>query len=130
MAQESAASLEYSDEPLSEPEPEILGYLVEGLTDREIANCLRLAPRTIKWYNSQLYRKLGGSNRREAAQRAHALGLLHRDEDTADSTARHNLTARTTPSIGRQFELQSIAWLIADPPRCGFSRQVALLIRS
>ena len=43
------------------------------------------------------------------------MGLLHRDEDAADSTARHNLTARTTPFIGRRHELQAIAQLIADP---------------
>jgi len=63
-------------EPLSEREIEILKFLVEGLTNREIAHRLHLAYQTVKGYNSEIYGKLGVKTRDEAVERARALGLL------------------------------------------------------
>ncbi len=48
-------------EPLTSREREILGLLADGLTNREIADRLYLSHETIKWYNKQLYGKLGVS---------------------------------------------------------------------
>lgn len=103
-------------EPLTEREQEILSCLVEGLSNREIANRLHLAYRTVRWYNSQIYSKLGVNNREDAVERAQVLGLLETTTDRPpDFQARHNLPQPTTPFIGRQRELADLAALLAQP---------------
>jgi two-component system response regulator DevR len=52
---------------LSEQERRILGYLAEGLTNRQIAEAMFLAEKTIKNYVSNLLMKLGMHRRTEAA---------------------------------------------------------------
>lgn len=47
------------EEPLSSRELEIVRLLAVGLSNREIAQKLILNPETIKWYNEQIYGKLG-----------------------------------------------------------------------
>ena len=59
-------------EPLTEREQEILLCLAEGLSNQEIAKRLHLAEKTIRWYNSQIYSKLGVSNRASAVEQAPA----------------------------------------------------------
>ena len=100
-------------EPLTEREQEILTYLVEGLSNHEIAHKLHLALRTVKWYNSHIYSKLGVNNRDDAVIRAQELGLAVPSNKL--TTGRHNLPHQTTPFIGRQQELADLARLIADP---------------
>ncbi len=63
-------------EPLTQREREILGLLADGLTNREIADRLYLSHETVKWYNKQLYGKLGVSNRTQAASRAQEPGFI------------------------------------------------------
>jgi DNA-binding NarL/FixJ family response regulator len=63
-------------EPLSEREEEILGLLAQGLTNREIADRLSLAPGTVKNYVTAVLQKLGVRDRTQAAIRARELGLL------------------------------------------------------
>ncbi len=63
-------------EPLSEREQEILALLAQGLSNREIAERLILAPGTVKNYVTTLLQKLGARDRTQAALRAHELGLL------------------------------------------------------
>ena len=63
-------------EPLSKREKEILARLSAGLSDQQIANELYLSLNTVKWYNRQIYDKLGVSNRAQAVVQARALGLL------------------------------------------------------
>jgi DNA-binding CsgD family transcriptional regulator len=53
--------------PLSPSEREMLGLLVEGLTNREIAHRLYLAESTVKRRLSATFRRLGVGSRREAA---------------------------------------------------------------
>jgi DNA-binding CsgD family transcriptional regulator len=48
---------------LSEREQAILRLLAEGLSDRQIAQELFLSLNTVKWYNRQIYSKLGASSR-------------------------------------------------------------------
>ncbi|UCG22983.1 MAG: hypothetical protein JSW55_12490, partial [Chloroflexota bacterium] len=67
---------EFSLEPLTQREMEILRLLAEGLSNREIAQELVLAQGTVKWYNKQLYSKLGVHSRSEAVDRAREIGLL------------------------------------------------------
>ena len=114
MADRSAGTDRLS-ESLTEREQEILICLVDGLTNREIAERLHLAHRTIKWYNAQIYSKLGVSNREEAITLAAARGLLAHVPDTAEPVTRNNLPIQPTPFIGRQHELGQIVSLLADP---------------
>jgi predicted ATPase/class 3 adenylate cyclase len=67
---------DYSLEPLTQREIEILRLLAEGLSNREIAQELVLAQGTVKWYNKQLYSKLGVHSRSEAVAKAREIGLL------------------------------------------------------
>jgi ATP/maltotriose-dependent transcriptional regulator MalT len=102
-------------EPLTEREQEILTSLAEGLSNQEIANRLHLALRTVKWYNSQIYSKLGVGSREEAVEKAQGLGLLARLPDAEALEGKHNLPSQTTPFIGRQQELADIKVLLAKP---------------
>jgi LuxR family maltose regulon positive regulatory protein len=63
-------------EPLSERELEVLHLIALGLTNKEIAEQLFIAPGTVKAHTSTIYRKLDVSNRTEAAARARELGIL------------------------------------------------------
>jgi len=63
-------------------EQEVLILLAERLTNREIANRLHLAERTVKDYVGKILSKLYGKNRREAVGRAKAMGLLNSDQKT------------------------------------------------
>jgi DNA-binding NarL/FixJ family response regulator len=54
---------------LSERENDIAALLVEGRTNREIAEQLILSPETVKDYVGRIMRKLGASNRVEAVSR-------------------------------------------------------------
>jgi serine/threonine-protein kinase PknK len=48
-----------SPDPLNEREKEILRQLSTGLSDQQIAGELFLSLNTVKWYNRQIYSKLG-----------------------------------------------------------------------
>lgn len=63
-------------EPLSERELEVLHLLVEGLTNQQIAEKLFVVIGTIKKHTSNIYGKLGVSNRTQAVARARELNLL------------------------------------------------------
>ena len=63
-------------EPLSERELEVLGLLAERLSDKEIAERLRISPLTVRRHSVNLYQKLHVNSRRQAVVRAQALGLL------------------------------------------------------
>lgn len=61
---------------LSGREHEVLGYLAQGLSTKEIARELKLSPETIKDHLVRLYDKLDAHNKVEALERARALGFL------------------------------------------------------
>ena len=63
-------------EPLNERELQILKYMAAGLSDREIAEGLYLSINTVKWYDRQIYSKLGVHRRGEAVAEGRKLGLL------------------------------------------------------
>jgi pimeloyl-ACP methyl ester carboxylesterase/DNA-binding CsgD family transcriptional regulator len=75
-----------SPDQLTRREKDILARLSGGLTDQQIAAELFLSPNTIRWYNRQIYSKLGVSNRTQAIAHARSLGVLER-EPVPTSTA-------------------------------------------
>ena len=54
-------------EPLTERERVVLSLVALGLTNKEIADSLHLARATVKAHVSSILRKLGASNRTQAA---------------------------------------------------------------
>jgi DNA-binding NarL/FixJ family response regulator len=60
---------------LNERERDILEQVTAGRTNRQIAAQLMLSERTIKYYLTHVYRKLGVAGRKEAADFAHEHGL-------------------------------------------------------
>lgn len=63
-------------EPLSERELEILRLVARGLTNREIALRVSLAPGTVKNYVTSILGKIGARDRTQAAVRARELNLI------------------------------------------------------
>lgn len=57
-------------------ELEIIQLLAQGLTNNEIASHLHLSQETVRWYNKQIFEKLGAANRTQAVQRASEQNLL------------------------------------------------------
>jgi pimeloyl-ACP methyl ester carboxylesterase/DNA-binding CsgD family transcriptional regulator len=70
---------------LTEREIEILERLAVGLSAQQIADDLFLSSNTVRWYNRQIYTKLGVSNRTQAITQARALGLLDPKQTPASS---------------------------------------------
>jgi DNA-binding NarL/FixJ family response regulator len=56
-------------------EREIVRDIAAGLTNKEIANHLRLRETTVKWYIARMLRRTG------AANRAALVELFHREDD-------------------------------------------------
>lgn len=61
---------------LTPREREVLALLAEGLSDKQIARRLGVAPATVKRHNANLYGKLEVSSRTQALARARELALL------------------------------------------------------
>jgi predicted ATPase/DNA-binding CsgD family transcriptional regulator len=112
----------------NERELEVLRLIAEGWSNREIADELIISVNTVRWYNKQIYSKLGVHSRTLAIARARDMGLLAIDssgpaaavaeqEPTVQPAPvlRHNLPAQLTPFIGRQRELNELADLLTDP---------------
>jgi pimeloyl-ACP methyl ester carboxylesterase/DNA-binding CsgD family transcriptional regulator len=62
--------------PMNKREREILERLAAGLSDQQIADDLFLSLHTVKWYNRQIFSKLGVGSRTQAITKARALGLI------------------------------------------------------
>lgn len=65
---------------LNKREQEILAQLSAGLSDQQIADQLFLSLHTVKWYNRQIYSKLGVSGRMQAITTARTLGLFEAND--------------------------------------------------
>src|SRR5215469_4471559 len=57
---------ELAPDALNQRETEIVRRLASGLFDQQIADDLYLSVNTVKWYNRQIYSKLGVSSRTQA----------------------------------------------------------------
>jgi LuxR family maltose regulon positive regulatory protein len=63
-------------EPLSEREIEVLSLIAEGLSNRQVAQRLVISPNTVRVHTSNIYGKLGVTNRTQAVAKARGLGIL------------------------------------------------------
>jgi DNA-binding NarL/FixJ family response regulator len=63
-------------DPLTPREIDVLRLMVEGLTNRAIANILDLSPGTVKGYVQTILKKLNASDRTQAAVKAIRTGLV------------------------------------------------------
>src|SRR5947209_5293900 len=123
-------------EGLGEREIEVIRWLAEGLSDREIAERMVMTINTVKWYNRQIYSKLGVGNRTQAVARSRTLHLLERDDEVNPSfkaifpAPKHSLPVETTRFIGRKREKGVIKRLLdsthlltlVGPPGTGKTR--------
>lgn len=69
--------------PLTEREREVLGLLVEGLHNREIAERLVISIRTVERHCDSLYTKLGVGSRTEAVVKALSLEIVEAPDELA-----------------------------------------------
>jgi predicted ATPase/DNA-binding CsgD family transcriptional regulator len=98
---------------LTDREKQILQALAEGSADKQIADDLFLSSNTIRWYNRQIYSKLGVSNRTQAVAYAQEHGLLRTAVSVAQfSVPNHSLPSQNTPFIGRQREIAEVVELL------------------
>jgi len=67
--------LDQLPEPLSEQEIRVLGLIVAGKTNREIADELVISVGTAKWHVHNILQKLGVNNRSQAIARTRELGF-------------------------------------------------------
>lgn len=95
---------------LTTREREILRCLAERLSNQEIADRLYLSLKTVKWYNTQIFEKLGVANRAAAIRQFEAAARTH-----AATPLKTNLPNQATPFVGRDSELRDLAALLADP---------------
>ena len=63
-------------EPLTPREIEVLEQLVEGLSNKTIANRLGISDQTVKFHVAAICGKLGAANRTDAVRRAIRRGLV------------------------------------------------------
>ncbi len=87
LALRQAAALETTGsynpvEVLTLREQEILGLIIDGLPNKEIAQRLTFTVGTVKWYVTQIFKKLGVRSRVQAIVRARELDLIQRHSDS------------------------------------------------
>jgi non-specific serine/threonine protein kinase len=108
----------YSGDTLTAREQEILRLVALGLSNRDIAEELVVAPETIRWYTKQIYSKLGVHGRIPALVRAKELGLLEEaavkteTETPLQQPLNYTLPSPPTPLIGRSQEIAEVKRLM------------------
>ncbi len=73
--------------PLTRREAEILALAAEGRSNAQLARALWVTEQTVKFHLSNIYRKLGVSNRTEASRWAQRHGLISLDSPLRPETA-------------------------------------------
>lgn len=71
-------------EQLTMREHEILNFIADGLSNKEVADTLVIAVSTVKWHIRQLYGKLGVRSRVQAIVRARELNLIRTSDNDDD----------------------------------------------
>jgi len=85
-------------EPLSARELDVLGRLVDGSTNKEIANNLSISPNTVKVHLSNIFKKLDVSSRTEAITVAIQKGLITVNGDEEEVSQPSNQADEQTSS--------------------------------
>ncbi len=102
-----------------ERELEILGLMAEGYSNVAIGEKLFITKETVRWYNKQIYSKLGTSRRTEAIAKAQRLGLIGSTTPVETTTSlairKDNLPVISTPFLGRNSEIAAITELLNQP---------------
>ncbi len=62
--------------PLSQKESQILRYVGQGMTYKELAELLTISPHTVHTHIKNIYEKLQARDRRDALQRARKIGII------------------------------------------------------
>lgn len=119
-------------EPFSHREVEILGLISDGLSNYEISQKLLLSLETIKWYNKQIYTKLGVNSRTKAVRKAVEYQIFDSQLEEVERKRRQgsNLPSQLTSFVGRVREIAEIKQLfkssrlvvLTGPGGCGKSR--------
>jgi LuxR family maltose regulon positive regulatory protein len=76
MAAQRTPAAQVLTDPLTERERQVLALMIEGLTNKEIADRLVISNNTVRTHIKNVYGKLGVRNRVEAAARSRELNLL------------------------------------------------------
>jgi len=63
-------------DPLTERETEVLNLIAEGMSNKEIADCLNITVNTVKGYIKNIYEKLGVNRRVQVETKARELKIL------------------------------------------------------
>jgi DNA-binding NarL/FixJ family response regulator len=72
---------------LTRRELEILQLVAQGQSNAEVAAALWVTEQTVKFHLSNVFRKLGVSNRTHATRKAHQLGLVSDEESDVEASA-------------------------------------------
>ncbi|NIW48329.1 MAG: AAA family ATPase, partial [Gammaproteobacteria bacterium] len=102
-------------ESFSTREIEVLQLISRGASNREIAQKLHLSIETVKWYNKQMFSKLGVNNRIQAVNKAAELALLSSEQAIKSQkkpAEAGNLPAQLTSYVGREKEIKEIKELL------------------
>jgi predicted ATPase len=84
---------------------DIARLIVDGLSNREIAQELVLTYGTVKWYCGQIYSKLGVSTRIQAIQSLQTLHFLEKPASSSPPSSKIHLPTPLTYLVGRQREI-------------------------
>ncbi|HET8844872.1 MAG TPA: LuxR C-terminal-related transcriptional regulator, partial [Ktedonobacteraceae bacterium] len=100
-------------ELLNEREKEIVKRLASGLSNQRIADELYLSQNTVKWYNRQIYGKLGVNSRTQAIALLNDLSLQENSTSTSpQSEVRFHFPAQIHLFIGRSREIADVQQLL------------------
>ena len=79
-------------------ETQMLGFIADRVTNRQIAEELTISPKTVELHITNLLRKTGSRSRWEALETAQNLGLIPRTaEPTVPAPNRIRFTLKWTP---------------------------------
>lgn len=107
-------------ESLTARELEVLGLMLEGHKNRDIATELVVEVGTVRWYTKQIYSKLGVHSRTEAVLLAQQLNLFGEEETTPSPSILAiadppKLPTYGTAFVGRDQEIDELLQTLHDP---------------
>jgi predicted ATPase/class 3 adenylate cyclase len=97
-------------DPLTDRELEVLDLIADGLSNREIAEELIISLGTVKWYNKQIYSKLGVHSRTRALAQARVAGLLDAGPAPAEGRTAVSLPTGTVTFLFTDVEGSTMLW--------------------